>query len=267
MSIQSSLQPQLVFRHNKKNSLDTKHYLAALNKPLYRQHFAANNLDIADDLAALNKPLYRQYFAANNLDIAHNLAARDKAPDIKHFAANNLAITDNLNGPILACEPMLACKPMLACNLQCQDSRNRLIIARPLKELWAHVRSRKLPSLRLVARAIKALALSIFRWHLCDYILIPVANSIFHNQKGRIEMRTRENLKKDYPYLFQSALEYEFIPSLSLTITQIRTMKQINAQSLVELCKLCGDIALTSKEKGNTLSNLFKSKHLKLLAK
>ncbi|MCE5316581.1 MAG: hypothetical protein LLG04_04365 [Parachlamydia sp.] len=279
MSIQStSLQkPQLVYQHIKEEPL---------------KHFVAENLDIDAKLfhitrnfAARDKPfginhfvakiLGRKYFEPKPSHIMYNFFARDKGLDINikpPFAVEKRDITHNLadwRNPLgIELYAAVALQdPFLACNLQYEDSKNRLIVARPLRELGAHVRTRKLPSLRLVARAIKALALSIFRWHLCDSILIQVDNSIFHNQKGPLEICTCEKLKKDHPYLFQSALHYEFIPSLSLRKTQIMTMKQINAQSLEELCRRWCNIALMSKEKGSTLSNLLKSKQLKMLKK
>lgn len=156
--------------------------------------------------------------------------------------------------------------PFLACHLQYQDTKNRLIVARPLRELGACVRSRKLPSLRLVGRAIKALALSIFRRHLCDSVLIQVENSIFHDQKGRLESCTREKLKIDHPYLFQSALHYEFIPDRSLTKTQIKT-NQIKVQSFDGHSERWCNIALKLAKKHSTLSTLLKSKQLKMLKK
>lgn len=237
-------------------------------KALSKKDFEAVFLAIGPNLAVCNakhldglKALPKKDYEAEFLAIRPNLVACNakdlealKALSKKDFEAEFLAIKPNLAAWNAA--PMFATVP-----------KTRLIVARPLRELRTHIRNRRLPSLRLVARAIKVLALSIFRWHLCDNLMIQVEDSLFHNQKNRIERCARENFQKYFPYLFQNALQYEFIPNICLTEIQIRTMKQINAQSLVELCKRCAKISLTLKEKGNTVRSLFKSKQLKVLSK
>src|SRR5690349_7981368 len=47
-----------------------------------------------------------------------------------------------------------------------------ILLARPVHELIAHLRDFKIPSFVLVARVIKTLVLAIFRWHLCDHVLL-----------------------------------------------------------------------------------------------
>lgn len=51
-----------------------------------------------------------------------------------------------------------------------------LFFARPLQELYTTCSHRRLPSFELLARVIKVLVLSIFRWHLCDQILLARGN-------------------------------------------------------------------------------------------
>lgn len=280
-------------RHNL-TALDRSRIREFLDNPPIRQLLAAENIVRRHNVYALDSSRIRELLSAETLNLnltdddlnrseTIRLLFRDcdrtstylRPPDPPTLSFQRIRQPILPNQPILPYQlalpdpnpflDILRDNPIFTHNFQCP--KIRLIVARPLKELVAHVRNLKLPSLRLIARAIKTLVLGIFRWHLCDYLLIQIDNSIFQNQKGRVEMRTRENLNKDYPYLLKSAFQYELIPRIFLANIHIKTMKQINAQSLVELCKRCGNIVLTSKEKGNTLYNLLISKQLKLLSK
>jgi hypothetical protein len=81
-----------------------------------------------------------------------------------------------------------------------------ILLARPLNELWAHIRDRELPSFALIARAIKTLALYIFKGQLWDHILLAKKGGIFHSLNGQLEAVTPQQLERTHPKMIRCAL-------------------------------------------------------------
>lgn len=63
-----------------------------------------------------------------------------------------------------------------------------IVVTRPLHELWGHITACELPSWTLIARAISTLFMAIFRWHLCDGIMLLRGEGFYHNSQGHVEM-------------------------------------------------------------------------------
>lgn len=102
------------------------------------------------------------------------------------------------------CHPVaLSYKPCLVGML---PGGHAVILAKPLSELLEHARHRSLPPCALVARVIKTLALSIFRWHFHDHILVPVEGGWY----GSFGFKKRESMQEIYPYLIDKALTLRF---------------------------------------------------------
>lgn len=97
-----------------------------------------------------------------------------------------------------------------------------IVFSRPVHELWAHITNCQLPSWALIARAIATLFLGIFKWHLCDGILLLRREALYHSFDGnaiRIPASVSENslehsfdehdfddFNERYPHLLQQAL-------------------------------------------------------------
>lgn len=80
-----------------------------------------------------------------------------------------------------------------------------IILARPLSELYATVSNKKLPALELIIRAIKTLALAIFRGHFYDRLALSNNLGILNSFTGKAEILTCEEMQKKYPYLLENA--------------------------------------------------------------
>jgi len=78
--------------------------------------------------------------------------------------------------------------------------QHSIFLARPLQELWTHIRHNKLPSFALIARAIKVLALGIFQGHLCDYMLLACYEGFCHSIGGKKVVEDIYILERNYPY-------------------------------------------------------------------
>src|ERR1700722_6850944 len=68
-----------------------------------------------------------------------------------------------------------------------QFEEGTIVFTRPLHELWQHLTNYELPSWALIVRAISTLFMAIFRWHLCDGIMLMRAEGIFHSFDGVVE--------------------------------------------------------------------------------
>lgn len=88
--------------------------------------------------------------------------------------------------------------------------RHAIFLTRPVSELRAHILHNKLPSLALIVRTIKVLALAIFRWHLCDYVLLACHEGFCHNIRGKNTVEDFYTLDKNYPYIIESAILLQF---------------------------------------------------------
>jgi alpha-N-acetylglucosamine transferase len=154
-----------------------------------------------------------------------------------------------------------------------------IVATRPLKELFLHVVNLKCPSIRLIARSIHVLFFSIFRWHFSDNVMMTVGKEkpkFIHSLKGNVEIYSKEEMQKNYPFMVESALCYSLkkeIPAISPGYDlgeagngnrkidfngKSVEIKPLTAQTVREFFHANG-INLTTKEKGNSLWNLFRS--------
>ena len=67
-----------------------------------------------------------------------------------------------------------------------QFKEGTIVFTRPLHELWAHIADCELPSWTLIARAISTLFMAIFRWHLCDGIMLIRGEGVYHSFDGAV---------------------------------------------------------------------------------
>lgn len=166
-----------------------------------------------------------------------------------------------------------------------------IIVARPVKELWYHVKNRELPSLELIIRSIKAIVLSIFRGHMCDRIAIISQDqqNVLHSIRGKRETVGLRNFNKEYTFMSETGFKLvysrgkprsddikrnpdEVHPSYNIKVegsndlvvqlADFSQYKEISAQTICEYYSKFHGIKLTDKETGNTISDLFKSKKL-----
>ncbi len=87
--------------------------------------------------------------------------------------------------------PQLQTQPAL------RFDEGKIILSRPLHELWAHVTHCQLPSWTLLMRAICTLFMAIFRWHFCDGILLLRGEGLYHSFNGQIEMIAARGVRID----------------------------------------------------------------------
>lgn len=90
--------------------------------------------------------------------------------------------------------------PLLA-----QPPLGAVILAKPVKELFACISHKKMPSLELIIRVIKTLVLAIFRGHLHDRVCISNGQKILISYKGKVLALTCEELQKKFPYMLEKA--------------------------------------------------------------
>lgn len=147
---------------------------------------------------------------------------------------------------------------------------NVIVLARPLSELFAHIQHYELPSLLLVARAIKTLVLSIFRWHLCDYVLLP-SDHLFCSKIRERTSLINKNMKeenylctKDYPYMIESAFflvlkPIQRLPGIIYDVIHDpfhERYKEISVPSLIEYYRTYEKMDLIPKTESMTVLNL-----------
>ena len=150
---------------------------------------------------------------------------------------------------------------------------NVIVLARPLSELLAHAKHHTMPSFMLIARVIKTLALSIFKWHLCDYVLLPADHLFCDNVRDRISL-VSENIHeenylstKKYSYLIESALflslkPIQRFPGISHDVIHDpfhERYKEVSVASLVEYYHNFEKIDLVPKKKAATIRKLMLS--------
>ena len=150
---------------------------------------------------------------------------------------------------------------------------NVIVLARPLSELLAHGKHHKMPSFMLIARVIKTLALSMFKWHLCDYVLLPADHIFCDNIRDRISL-VSENIHeenylstKKYSYLIESALflslkPIQRFPGINHDVIHDpfhERYKEVSVASLVEYYHNYENIDLVPKTKTATIRKLMLS--------
>lgn len=156
-----------------------------------------------------------------------------------------------------------------------------ILVARPLKELYAYIQDRELPPLALVARAIKTLALSIFRGHLCDHVLLAKKGGISHSLQGRVETVSLDELTRSYPKMFKTCFILIYNDEGELDLSKpgehphddydlgnhtfgrdanVASYPEITSQTIVEYYQNFYGISVTGKATGNTVDTLLSSK-------
>ena len=133
------------------------------------------------------------------------------------------------------------------------DGETHILIARPLKELFSHVTHFKLLRFELIGRVIKTLVLAIFRWHLCDRIVLEGDHGVTYNLSERRITDEREDFVKKYPFLLQTAYRLAPVDEMPITPDMI----------CADMKKLHG-VDLTHKKIGNTIADLLASKRLSI---
>lgn len=143
--------------------------------------------------------------------------------------------------------------------------KDDIIITRPLNELFCVVKNRKLPSLELIARVIKTLALSIFRWHLCDGCIIKQGDHVIHSLDGRLSIpEDLEDFKSKHPYLLESAYVLILKSGIKKEHSKIVAADNITPDYIREYFYDCYKLEITDKVQGNSISDFFKSVHFDL---
>lgn len=151
--------------------------------------------------------------------------------------------------------------------------RPYIILTRPVSELGAHIWNRELPSWGLVARVIKTLALFIFRWHLCDDILMPAEGQLgdhrwsrilFVSRDGNVIDYLRQGFDENYPHMIEKAWKRTTIenPQNADHVTSSVEFRNLNPQTVCEYFRQIYQVQLTNKERGNTLYDLAYSRLL-----
>lgn len=174
-----------------------------------------------------------------------------------------------------------------------------VILARPLSELWSHVKTLwhvakaikilavkffqsgfavgirsfkdeighvRLPSWQLLGRAIKTLALALFRWHLYDKTLFVYGWNIIHSLEGRIKISDKDAIKQAYPFMLENAHYLKYEPDLDSKNFEENTwtsLQEISPQTISQFYKSNYQVDLTNKPSHNTISDLLKTDHLK----
>lgn len=166
-----------------------------------------------------------------------------------------------------------------------------VVLARPLGELWAHIYHLELPAWELLARSVKVLVLALFRWHFCDHVLLLRPEALYHSLNRhmfrREEDHERGNLTLNrYPHLMEKALYLEPIdehPNAELPHANFPVMNielgdhavawpqfpfgtEISAQTIRGYFARMYRIRITDREEGNTVTDLYWSRHLREVA-
>lgn len=144
-----------------------------------------------------------------------------------------------------------------------------ILIARPLKELLQHIKNKKLPSLLLIARSIKVLALAIFRGHLCDHVMISSQNfftleKITHSLNGKVTSDEASKFKEKYPFMRECAYLLKTCDNKVMNCFEIEGVQSINPNTIRILILMNSGISIVDKQKSITINDLFQSKLLKL---
>lgn len=150
-----------------------------------------------------------------------------------------------------------------------QIDHDTILLARPVHELIAHLKDFKIPSFVLIARVIKTLFLAVFRWHLCDHVLLKRENNLLLN-KQIIHHLSEETLEVDeldfklvHPYMLENA--YLLKSKEDKQETHDFDYDDVSPDTLRAYFIKCYGTEITPKEIGNTINDLFKSAHLDLI--
>lgn len=108
-------------------------------------------------------------------------------------------------------EPTQKAEPQVLTAVALLPKPGTVMLARPLWELCAHITHCKIPSFKLIARAIKVLVLAIFKWHFCDHVLLWANDQkLYHNISGKDVQEIANNdlyfFELTFPSMLQSAL-------------------------------------------------------------
>jgi len=134
-----------------------------------------------------------------------------------------------------------------------------IIITRPLNELFCHVKNLKLPSLQLIARVIKTLVLSIFRWHLCDECLLKKGDQVTHSLDGRLSVSDMADFQSEHPFLLNCAFVLSLKSAISKKDDTDFDKDSLTPDTIREYFFDCYKLEITDKVQGNSIIDLFKS--------
>lgn len=149
--------------------------------------------------------------------------------------------------------------------LTLNKNSDTILIARPLKEFFSHICHFKIPSLELIVRVIKTLVLSVFRWHLCDSVLLEQSHGLLKEKvisqfSGDVSQITILDFELAYPYLLENAYR------LSLSQCKLEEHdfddNELCPDTLRDYFEKCYQIQITSKSFKNTIHDLFQSQEL-----
>lgn len=160
--------------------------------------------------------------------------------------------------------------PLKLTSLIEQTSKIKIAITRPIKEFISHIKNRKRPSIELIARLIKTLALSIFRWHLCDHVFLLSDNCLFerkdiitHSLAGKLSRIDSKAFEIERPYMLENAFLLE--PTAPRKKSSPFNYQIISVDTIRKYFLECFQIGITNKIKGNTINDLFRSKYFRLI--
>jgi len=134
-----------------------------------------------------------------------------------------------------------------------------IIITRPLNELFCHVKNLKLPSLQLIARVIKTLALSIFRWHLCDECLLKKGDHVTDSLDGHLSVSGLADFQSKHPFLLNSAYVLILKSGISKKDDTDFDKDSLTPDAIRDYFYDCYKLEITDKVQGNSINDLFKS--------
>lgn len=147
--------------------------------------------------------------------------------------------------------------------------KDAIVITRPIKELISHIKHLKLPSIELIARVVKTLFLSIVRWHLCDQVLLEkdsllLNKEIIHSLSGKAAKVDEVSFQTQHPYMLENAYYLRLKKDHVIIKAGDFSSKVVSPDTLRKYFNQCYQIDITDKMIGNTIHDLFKSKHFDL---
>lgn len=246
-------------------------FITEIQKP-FQQNLMENSMQMISDQICIKAPSLEPdlQFHLNN---GHSSIYNTKINDL----IQHTALSTSLKLPTL--KPIIF-RPYLGHNTHgVWESRgmatlptDKIILTRPLHELWAHIRHCKLPRFALVIQAIKTLVLGIFRGHLCDHVLLFTSVDsklkIIHGLQKETAVETQEEIDKAFTFMLEKAI-YVKLPNHvrpAITLENFNKLpmsdREMSLESIREfyLTKCSFQIAPeTSTDQKLRISDLFKS--------
>lgn len=104
-----------------------------------------------------------------------------------------------------------------------------ILIPRPVHELCHKLARFEVPTLELVIRAVKVVAMSVFRWHLCDTgsVMVCSESTYIREVSGTIEAQMHGL------YAIPSVIALVPTTKISITFKEIQALGTISLQNVV----------------------------------